>query len=390
MLKFNPSTMKKNHVTLTACMLGLLTLIHWSCTAPKSDENTMTKKTINFNVKIQEVPIGERTAKLFHLDNGNGMQVELSSFGGIITKLIVPDKDGNAENIVLGYPNVSDYDTNDYYFGAAVGRFGNRIAKGAFELDGNAYQLATNDGNNHLHGGLLGFNRVLWDASYEEGDESMKVIMTYFSPDGEEGYPGNLTTTLTFELTADNKLLLEFRSETDKPTIVNLTHHSYFNLSGMRDNVLGHELTLFAPSYTPVNEELIPTGALKSVSGTPFDFTIPRLIGERIADVLGGYDHNFVVKETHSDELVKMAALYHQASGRMLEVYADSPAVQFYSGNFLDGKVTVDGVTYAQYMGLCLEPQTFPNAPNESVFPSARLNPGDVYKHRIHYHFSVN
>ena len=378
-----------NKITTTAYLLGLLTCLSWSCSAPKTEESKMIQETINFKVKVQEVPIGDKKAKLFHLDNGNGMEVEISSFGGIISKLIVPDKNGKSENIVLGYENIADYDNNDYYFGAAIGRFGNRISKGRFELDGSTYQLATNDGANHLHGGLTGFNRVFWDAEYLEGEESMIIKMSYTSPDGEEGYPGNLKTTLTFELTSDNKLLLEFVSETDQATIVNLTHHGYFNLSAMKENILGHQLTIYAPKYTPVDAELIPTGELKTVAGTPFDFTSPYLIGARIGEVPGGYDHNFVIKEAHSGDLVKMAELYHESSGRVMEVHADSPAVQFYSGNFLDGKVTVNGVNYEQYMGLCLEPQTFPNAPNEPSFPSARLNPGDKYSHKIELHFGV-
>lgn len=385
--------MKNSAIFKNAYLWAMLTWIGWSCNAPQSQDNTMMKESINFNVNIQEFSIGDKKAKLFQLNNGNGMEVELSSFGAIITKLIVPDREGNSENIVLGYEHPADYDNNDYYFGAAIGRFGNRIAKGSFELDGTTYQIATNDGENHLHGGLLGFNRVIWDAEYQNGwnflENSMKVVMTYTSPDGEEGYPGNLTTTLTFELTADNQLLMEFKAETDKPTIVNLTHHSYFNLSAMKEDILGHQLTLYAPKYTPVDENLIPTGELKAVAGTPFDFSTPRLIGERIAQVPGGYDHNYVVKESHSSELVKMATLEHAGSGRVMEVYADSPAVQFYSGNFLDGKVTVNGVTYNQYMGLCLEPQTFPNAPNEPSFPTSRLNPGETYNHKIQYHFSV-
>ncbi|UJP65087.1 aldose epimerase family protein [Mongoliitalea daihaiensis] len=381
--------MKKQNHFFSLLIAGIVFMTSYGCSAPKNETLQMESKTINFDVKIKEVPVGENTAKVFLLDNGNGMQVEISSFGGVISKLIVPDKDGNSENIVLGYDQIADYDTNDYYFGSAIGRFGNRIAGGKFEIDGESYQLATNDGDNHLHGGLLGFNRVFWNASYEEGKESMIVKMTYISPDGEEGYPGNLITTLTFELTADNKLLLAFTSETDQPTIVNLTHHGYFNLSAMKEDVLGHQLTLYASKYTPVDENLIPTGELKAVAGTPFDFSSPRLIGERIAQVPGGYDHNYVVKESHSSELVKMATLEHAGSGRVMEVYADSPAVQFYSGNFLDGKVTVNGVTYSQYMGLCLEPQTFPNAPNEPSFPTSRLNPGETYSHKIQYHFSV-
>ncbi|RPA67161.1 galactose mutarotase [Cyclobacteriaceae bacterium YHN15] len=359
------------------------------CVPQKTTEKIMEEKEINFKVKISEILIGGKKAKLFHLDNGNGVQVEISSFGGVITKLMVPDREGISENIVLGYDNQEGYDSNDYYFGATVGRYANRIAKGKFELDGTAYQLANNDGNNHLHGGLLGFNRKHWDAEMVESENSMKVKMTYMSPDGEEGYPGNLKTTLTFELTEDNKLLLEFESETDKPTILNLTHHGYFNLSAMKETVLGHELVIYAPKYTPVDNELIPTGELVQVANTPFDFNKAKTIGERIAQVPGGYDHNYVVKEQHDSELVKMVELSHPGSGRLMELFADSPGIQFYSGNFLDGKLTTDGINYSQHMGLCLEPQTFPNSPNEPSFPSARLNPAEKYRHRIQYHFST-
>jgi aldose 1-epimerase len=374
---------------MLCCGLAVSSLISWSCSSTKTEQESMSQETNNFTVNVREVSIGDQVAKVFHLTNGNGMEVEISSYGAIISKLIVPNREGKSENIVLGYAQIADYNTNDYYFGAAIGRYGNRIANGQFQLEGNTFQLATNNGKNHLHGGLLGFNRVFWEANVEQSEESVKVIMSYTSPDGEEGYPGNLKTTLTFEFTADNKLLLEFTATTDKPTIVNLTHHGYFNLSAMQEDILGHQLTLFAPKYTPVDAGLIPTGELLEVKNSPFDFTTPHLIGERIAEVKGGYDHNFVVNETHSNELVKMAELYHEGSGRLMKLYADSPAVQFYSGNFLDGKVTVDGINYKRYMGLCLEPQTFPNAPNEPSFPSSRLNPGEVYQHKIQYHFEV-
>jgi aldose 1-epimerase len=383
--KQNRNMEPKTKLIFSALILGLMCY----CNPAKQSEKEMEKKEIKFEVKISEILVGGKNAKLFHLDNGNGVKVEISSFGGLITKLMVPDRDGISENIVLGYDNLEGYDSNDYFLGASVGRYANRIAKGKFELDGTAYQLATNDGNNHLHGGLLGFNRKHWDAEMVESENSMKVKMTYMSPDGEEGYPGNLKTTLTFELTADNKLFLEFISETDKPTILNLTHHGYFNLSAMKENILGHELVINAPKYTPVDDELIPIGDLVSVSNTPFDFNDARQIGERIDQIPGGYDHNYVIKEKHDGELVKMAELSHSGSGRVMELYADSPGVQFYSGNFLDGKLTTAGVTYSQYMGLCLEPQTFPNSPNQPDFPSARLNPGEKYRHRIQYHFST-
>lgn len=386
----NQSTdMKKNNLKITSLFLALFAGLLWSCNSQKSEEKEMEKEEINFKVKVQEVAIGDQMAKVFHLSNGNGMEVEISSFGGIISKLIVPDRDGKPENIVLGYENIGDYDTNQYFFGASVGRYANRIAKGKFELDGKVYQLAKNNGENHLHGGPLGFNRKFWDAEFIEGKESMKVKMTYTSPDGEEGYPGNLTTVLTFELTKDNTLLLEFQAETDQATIVNLTHHGYFNLSAMKEDILGHELVINAAKYTPVDEGLIPTGELAPVADTPFDFNDKHTIGERITQIPGGYDHNYVVKEKHDTQLVKMAEVYHAGSGRVMELYADSPAVQLYSGNFLDGKQTTNGVTYNKHMGFCLEPQTFPNAPNEPTFPTARLNPGEKYTHRIAYHFGV-
>lgn len=381
--------MKNTKKLKSAIFLTFLIATIWGCTNNKSQEKEMVQENEKFEVEVKEVEVGNQKAKLFHIDNGQGMKVEISSFGGIITKILVPDKNGNSENIVLGYADLLGYDSNDYYFGAAIGRFGNRIAEGKFELDGNSYQLATNDGDNHLHGGMKGFNRVVWNADYEQKETSVLVKMSYTSIDGEEGYPGNLETTLSFEITDDNKILLEFKAQTDKPTVVNLTHHGYFNLSAMKEDVLEHQLTINAANYTPVDDGLIPTGELKEVKETAFDFQTPHTIGARIGEVPGGYDHNFVVKENHSEELVKMAELYHQNSGRMMELYADSPAVQFYSGNFLDGKVTVDGVTYSQHMGLCLEPQTFPNAPNEPSFPTSRLNPGETYSHKIQYVFGV-
>lgn len=370
---------------MTAILAGTLS----ACSSPKTGQSESSNSTVQLYIEVQETSVGGRDAKIFHLSNSNGMEVEISSFGGIISKLTVPDREGKPDNIVLRYNDLADYDNNDTYFGAAIGRFGNRIAKGKFELNGESYQLATNDGANHLHGGIIGFHRVIWDSEYEVNEHSAKLVLSYTSPDGEEGYPGNLMTKLSFELTQDNKLLLEFAAETDKPTIVNLTHHGYFNLSGMQENILGHQLTLNAPNYTPVGPGLIPTGEIKAVADTPFDFTTPHEIGERIAEVMGGYDHNFVVKGAHSAELVKMAELYHRGTGRVMTLFADSPAVQFYSGNFLNGKITVDGITYTKHMGLCLEPQTFPNAPNEPSFPTATLNPGEKYSHRIQYHFST-
>ncbi len=381
--------MKNNSLKTTGFLIAVLAGTLWSCNSQKNEESNMEKEQANMKIKISEVTIGDQQAKVFHLTNSKGMEVEISSFGGVISKLVVPDRDGNLENVVLGYENIADYDVNQYFFGAAVGRYANRIAQGKFELDGTSYQLAKNNGENHLHGGPISFNRKHWDADYIEGEKSMKVRMTYLSPDGDQGYPGNLNTVLTFELTEDNKLLLEFEAETDKPTILNLTHHGYFNLSALKEDILGHELVIHADKYTPIDAGLIPTGELAPVEGTPFDFRTSQQIGSRIGETDSGYDHNFVIKEQHSDELIKMAELYHPGSGRAMEVYSDAPAVQFYSGNFLDGAQTTHGVTYNQHIGMCLEPQTFPNSPNEPTFPTSRLNPGEKYTHRIQYHFGV-
>lgn len=381
--------MKIKHLLPAVLSAGLILGSISSCQSPKSENKEMEKKEIKFNVNIQEVPVAGKNAKLFTFDNGKGVKVEISSFGGLITKLWVADKEGNSENIVLGHEDLEAYDSNDGYLGASVGRYANRIADGKFELDGNVYQLATNNGKNHLHGGLVGFHRKHWEAEMVESENSMKVRMTYLSPDGEEGYPGNLNTSITFELTADNKLLVEFEAETDKPTVVNLTQHGYFNLSAMKENTLNHELVIHAAKYTPVNNGLIPTGELAPVKGTAFDFNQPHTIGERIGEIRGGYDHNYVIKEKHDGELVKMAEVYHAGSGRFMELYSDAPGVQFYSGNFLDGTITTNGVAYTRHMGMCLEPQVFPNSPNEPSFPTSRLNPGEKYKHRIQYHFST-
>ncbi|AGA76786.1 aldose epimerase family protein [Echinicola vietnamensis] len=361
---------------------------------PKSSEKSSEEAVAQpadtgLSISTATATVEGKEAQVYTLKNANGVEVDISNYGGVITRLVVPDKAGKLENVVLHYQDLEGYSTSTNYFGSTVGRYANRIAKGKFELDGEAYTLATNDGPNHLHGGDKGFNKVFWEAKTIESTDKVGLSLTYVSADGEEGYPGELTTIVTFGLDNDNNLSVDFEAVTDKSTIVNLTHHGYFNLSGLKETILGHELTLFADHYTPVDETLIPTGEVLAVEGTPFDFTTPHKIGERIDQVKGGYDHNYVVKAEADGKMTKMAELYHEASGRVMELYADSPAVQFYSGNFLDGSITVDGVTYDQYYGLCLEPQTFPNSPNEESFPSARLNPGETYKHSIKYHFDV-
>jgi aldose 1-epimerase len=354
----------------------------------KNTDNKSIEK-VDFDVHAHILKMGEQDAKVFHLKNGNGMEVELLSYGGILSKIIVPDKEGNFENILLTYNRPEDFLFDSYFFNATAGRYANRIAKGKFELDGQMYHLATNNGENHLHGGKEGFNKKFWDAEILELDEAVGVKMGYTSLDGEEGYPGNLKATLTFILYKDNKLAITMTAETDKPTVVNLTHHGYFNLSSMKENILNHDLTIYADYYTPVDAGLIPTGEIVSVQNTPFDFTSPHKVGDRIAETGMGYDHNYVVKREHDAELAKMAELVHHESGRKMTLYSNMPGVQFYSGNFLDGKQVTDGISYTKNYGLCLEPQFFPDSPNRPNFPSPRLEPGQVYEHRIIYEFDI-
>ncbi|PSL07842.1 aldose epimerase family protein [Cecembia rubra] len=367
-------------------LLFLTLVIVFSC---QSNEEKKELKEVNFDINIQRIKMGENEAKVFNLKNSNGMEVELLSYGGVLSRIVVPDKDGNLENILLTYDKPEDFFRDTYFFGATAGRYANRIAKGRFEIDGVTYNLATNNGENHLHGGREGFNKKFWDAEILEVEDAIGVKMTYISPDGEEGYPGTLKTTMTFVLDHDNQLSITMRSETDKPTIVNLTHHGYFNLSGMKEDILNHELTIFADYYTPVNEGLIPTGELATVAGTPFDFTSPHKVGERIEETGRGYDHNFVIKKEHDGKLSKMAELIHTASGRKFTLYSNMPGVQFYSGNFLNGNQVTGGISYTKNFGLCLEPQFFPDSPNQAHFPSPRLNPGEVYEHQIVYKFEV-
>jgi aldose 1-epimerase len=352
-----------------------------------ADKKSIEK--VDFDVHTHVIKMGDQDAKVFHLKNGNGMEVELLSYGGILSKIIVPDKEGNFENILLTYNRPEDFLFDTYFFNATAGRYANRIAKGKFELDGQEYQLVTNNGENHLHGGKEGFNKKFWEAEILELNDAVGVKMSYTCLDGEEGYPGNLKTTLTFILNKDNKLDITMNAETDKPTIVNLTHHGYFNLSGMKENILNHELTIFADYYTPVDAGLIPTGEIVPVQNTPFDFTSAQKVGDRIADTGIGYDHNYVIKMVHDAELTKMAELVHRESGRKMTLFSNMPGVQFYSGNFLDGKQVTDGISYTKNYGLCLEPQFFPDSPNRPNFPSPRLEPGQVYEHRIIYEFDI-
>jgi aldose 1-epimerase len=350
--------------------------------------------TDNARVKLTEygtLENGEAVTRAT-LVNKNGIEVDVISYGGIITRLVTPDAEGRPGDILLVLDSLEDYVTSSPYFGAIIGRYGNRIANGRFELAGQDYQLVRNDGDNHLHGGAQGFDKQNWDMVPFETADSVGLTLTFVSPDGDQGYPGTLEAKIVYELTDNNELDLRFSASTDKATIVNLTHHGYFNLAG-RGDILGHELEIPAGQFTPVGAGLIPTGELAEVAGTAFDFRNPKPIGRDIdaddaqLDLGLGYDHNWVLKTTADDELILAARLSEAGSGRVLEVWSIEPGVQFYSGNFLDGTLKGNGVVHEHRSGLCLEPQHFPDSPNHSNFPSTTLLPGDRYQTQIMYRF---
>jgi aldose 1-epimerase len=352
---------------------------------PKQQEETAAKKGI---VQQEWGQADGKKVFLYTLTNKNGVQVKISNYGGTITSWVTPDKNGQNSSIVLGFDSLQGYLQKPPYFGATIGRYGNRIAKGKFSIGKNTYTLATNDGPNHLHGGIKGFDKVVWDA-VTPADSVASLTLSYLSKDGEEGYPGNLQVAVKFTLTDDNELQLDYTATTDKATPVNLTNHSYFNLTGNpANNILNHQLQIDADNYTPVDSTLIPTGEIKAVKNTPFDFTTATAIGARIDSVKGGYDHNFVLNRKDSS-LQKVATLSDTASGRKLEVYTTEPGLQFYSGNFLDGKLkTSAGVPIQQHAALCLETQHFPDSPNKPRFPSTILEPGKQYHTQTVYKIS--
>ncbi len=332
------------------------------------------------------------------LKNANGMEVQAISYGGIITSLKAPDRTGTLGDVVLGFDQSNQYfaEPTPPFFGAIVGRYGNRIAKGQFVLDGKTYPLVKNNGPNHLHGGTKGFDKVLWAVTTKETPAGSSVTFSRTSPDGEEGYPGNLAARVTYTLTEKNELIVDYHATTDKPTIVNLTQHSYFNLAGEGSgDILGHQLTLNADRYTPVDDTLIPIGALAPVAGTPFDFRQPTAIGARIdgehqqLKFGKGYDHNWVLNKKGSGPQLA-ARLTEPKSGRILEISTTEPGVQFYTGNFLDGTIKgKNGHVYGLRTGLCLETQHFPDSPNRKAFPSTELRPGKAYDSRTIFAFSA-
>jgi len=359
-----------------------------ACTQKPTQEPI--KEEINLMIKAEQVA-EHKGQEVFHyvLDNGT-MQIELSNYGGLVFKIVTPDKNGTMENITLTLDSVPEFITKaNPFFGATAGRVANRIGKGQFELDGTSYQLATNNGNNHLHGGNEGFNKKVWTPETYSNDSTVGVKMTYLSVDGEEGYPGNLESTLWMELTADNTLRIRFEATTDKKTILNLTNHTYFNLGGMKRDAQDHEFQFWADAYTPVDDELIPTGEVKDVTGTPFDFRTPKILGDQIAANAGGFDHNMVMKKEKSSDMKHFVKVRHSESGRVMDMYSDNMGVQFYTGNFISNFAGADGKTYDKHWGFCLESQNWPDAINHDNFPSPVLNPGEKYEHNIEYRFSV-
>ena len=349
------------------------------------------------------VPVGTRpfgqiadgtVVDCYTLCNRNGAEARIITYGGLVISLKVPDRNGQMGDVVLGYDKLEGYLKDTPYFGALIGRYGNRIAKGKFTLDGQQYTLVTNNFPNALHGGLKGFDKVVWKAKILVSRAGPALELQYTSKDGEEGYPGNLSVTAVYTLTDDNALRLDYTATTDKASVLNLTQHSYFNLAGKGD-ILNHQVMIPADKFTPVDSTLIPIGDLRPVEGTPFDFRKPTAIGARINQqdeqlkFGGGYDHNWVINK-EMGYLGVMARVYEPATGRVLEVLSTEPGLQFYTGNFLDGKITGKGGWVYQFRnGFCMEPQHYPDSPNQPNFPSVVLKPGEVYKNTIIYRFTV-
>jgi len=333
---------------------------------------------------------------LYTLKNSHGLEANITNYGGIVVSLLVPEKSGRLGDVVLGYDNLNDYIGSKHYFGALIGRYGNRIAQGRFTIGGIEYQLARNNGSNALHGGLKGFDKVVWEAEEFDAGDGPGLKLTYSSEDGEENYPGTLRCMVTYTLTKTNGLMIAYAAQTDKPTIVNLTQHSYFNLKdGGTSDILGHELMIKASKFTPVDKGLIPTGELRPVADTPFDFQKPTMIGSRVEQndeqlKFGrGYDHNWVL-DRQGNDLELAATVYEATSGRFMEVLTTEPGLQFYCGNLLEGTKKGKGsAVYQPRTGLCLETQHFPDSPNHPVFPTTELKPGQKYSQTTVYRFST-
>lgn len=332
----------------------------------------------------------------YTLSNNSGMEAKIINYGAIVVSLTVPDRSGKLEDVVFGFDNLKGYVDDNSFIGTIVGRYGNRINNAKITIDGTEYQLTTNEGDNQLHGGPKGFFKVLWNAEPIVNDSVQALKLSYHSRDGEEGYPGNLEIEVTYTLTNNNELRIDYSAVTDKPTVLNPTQHSYFNLSGkLEETILEDVLLLDADYITPVNKSLIPTGELMKVENTPFDFRTPKKIGERINDTNeqlklgGGYDHNWVLNK-YDGTVRKVGELYNPASGRIMEINTDQPGIQFYSGNFINGTLKgKNGIIYKYRTALCLETQHYPDSPNHPEFPLTKLNPGEMYKQTTIYRFTT-
>ncbi|MBN1845608.1 MAG: galactose mutarotase [Sedimentisphaerales bacterium] len=344
-------------------------------------------------MEIQKAPFGQtkdaQPVDIYTLTNAQGMEAQVMTYGAILVSLKVPDRQGRIGEITLGFDALDGYLTSHPYFGAIVGRYANRIGGAQFTIGQTTYKLAANNGPNHLHGGIVGYDKVVWKAKPVRGDNAIGVRFTYHSPDGEEGYPGNLDCMVTYTLGNDNTLRIDYEARTDKTTPVNLTNHAYYNLAGSGD-ILDHEIQLEADYYTPVDDTLIPTGAIAPVKGTGFDLTEPTGIGQGIQRLGEGYDHNFVLRKKHIGQMTLAATVFEPKSGRVMEILTEQPGIQFYTGNFLDGTVRGrSGLAYQKHYGFCLETQHFPDSPNKPQFPSTLLEPGQVYRTATIHKFST-
>ena len=376
--------MIKPWVAVTGAGLGIACLV--GCASMTNSSGTITKAPFG------KTPDGQ-AVDIYTLRNANGAEARICNYGGIVVSLSVPDKNGKFGDVVLGYDNLDSYIKSNPFFGCVVGRYANRIAKGKFTLNGKEYTLAVNNGPNALHGGIKGFDKVVWEAKSIVSSSGPALELRYLSKDGEEGYPGNLSVTALYTLTADNGLRLDYTATTDQDTVINLSQHSYFNLAGSGD-ILNHEVMIAADKFTPVDETMIPIGELRAVKGTPFDFTRPMKIGGRInADdeqikLGGGYDHNYVL-EKPAGKLAPAARIFDPTSGRVMEVLTTEPGMQFYTANHLDGITGKGGWVYQKRHAFCMEPGHFPDSPNHPSFPSSVLKRGQEFKSTIIYRFSV-
>ncbi|MCB0666175.1 MAG: galactose mutarotase [Saprospiraceae bacterium] len=391
----------KNKLPFFLLIIGLLAASCQSKTSVSNEKTQDSSMQDNETLMLTKAPFGstpDGPADLYTFKNQNGMVVEITNFGGIITSIMVPDRDGNFEDVNLGFDNLQEYVDGNPFFGAIVGRYGNRIGGAKFTIDGNEYKLLANNGVNHLHGGKQGFDKRLWDAQIIDMEGVPALQLHRISADMEEGYPGNLDVTIVYSLDDENRLTIDYTATTDKPTVCNLTNHAYFNLAGHDDgNIMDHEMMLNADHYTPVDDGLIPTGEIRPVEGTPFDFRNPKRIGNEIdsdhpqMQIGKGYDHNFVLNHEPGGGMVQLAAVvYEPTSGRVMEAYTSEPGIQFYSGNFMSGEVVgKGGAVYPRRGAFCLETQHYPDSPNKPEFPSVVLRPGETYHTTTAYQFST-